>query len=113
MLGGRRGLAIIIAVLILISIVVSADILVSSLCSGGSLSGSLDEYHRLGLVIHRIYRDRRNPPREYLQMLNSSLSKYNGISILDIGEYNAGGVNVFYIVFREEDMLIVFTHHLS
>lgn len=113
-MGGRRGLAIIITVLILVCIVVSVDVLVSILCSRSKSGGGLDEYRGLAMLIQRIYDERpRELSRDYIQSLNNSLEEYDGFIIMDVGVYEDGGEDIFYIVYRNGEKLIIFIRPAS
>ncbi len=114
MLGGRRGLAIIITVLILVCIVVSVDVVVSTLCSRSRFSDELGEIRELAMLIQRMYDEQpRYVFQGYIQSLNSSLSEYNGFTIVDVGVYRGDEGAFFYIVFRDGERLVVFTRPFS
>jgi len=113
-LGGRRGLAIIISVLILVCIVVSVDIAVSTLCSRAKSGEENGVYRGLAIVIQEVYYEQpRDAFREYILLLNSSLNEYNGFSIMDVEVYRDDAGFFFYIVFRDGERLIVFTRPVS
>jgi len=114
LLCGRRGLAIIITVLILVCIVVSVDVVVSTLCSRSKSGEELSKYRGLAILIQKICDEQpKDLSQEYIQLLNISLNEYNGFTIVGVGTYRSDGETFFYIVFRDGGRIIVFTRPSS